>query len=600
MTEILKNILLNVQNPARYIGGEINTPTIDNNARVKFCMLSPELYEEGMNDLNFLTIYHKVNDRKGMSAERAFAPWLDMAVALKKNSLKLFSLENKKPLCEFDLLGASLKYVNDFTTLLFMLDLGGVKLEASTRGENEPLVFGIGDACINPEVTSSFLDFVIIGDAEDVILSVINCISSCKTSKLSRKETLLALSKLSSCYVPSVNYPVYNKKGILAGFSYDKVKKAVCMDLDRAYMPNILQVPNIKTQADSVKIEPIRGCTRGCRFCIHGFISRPVRERRVSILSSVANSGVTTTGYRLIESASECLGEYSKLGALLTELDDLCKEKNAKFMIPEFERSGEFSDFITLENPDTLKVTIEAGSAILRSKINKVLPEERIFEALELAFKSGYKNVKLYFMIGLPFETGSDLMGIVEIVKKVKKIYQKNKTTSKPLYLTCVISNFVPKPFTPFAYVECVKREEVEKRFNFIKKALKKYNTRAVLYSPLYSEVEAILSRGGRKVSDAVIKAYKYGAIFDRNKKFFNYSAYKKAFIDAGVDITIELAKRDMNAIMPWDNVDVFVSHEFLVREYEKAKSGIVTPDCRNGCENCGASLCGVCKHGNL
>ena len=600
MTEELKNILINVQNPARYIGGEINTPVIDHNARVKFCMLSPMLYEDGMNDMSMLTIYHKVNDRKGMSAERAFAPWLDMASLLKKSNMKLFSLENRVPLSNFDLLGASLNYVNDFTTLLFMLDLGGVKIESDKRGEGEPLVFGIGEACANPTVTSSFLDFVILGDAEDVILSVINCISSCKTNKMTRQETLSSLSKLSSVYVPSISYPIFNKKGAISGFSTPKVKKAVCVDLDRAYYPTILQVPNIKTTAESVKIEPIRGCTRGCRFCQHGFLSRPVRERRVANLSSVACSALTATGYNFIESCSECLGEYSKLPALLTEINDLCREKNCNFMLPNFEKAGEFSDFVTLENPDTLKVTIEAGSNSLRGKINKVLPEERIIEALSLAFGAGYKKVKVYFMIGLPFETGSDLMGIIDLTVKIKKLYQKCKTSSKPLYLTCVISNFVPKPFTPFSWVECVRKEEAEKRFKFIKTALKKYNIRAVLYSPEYSEVEAILSRGGVSVSSAIVKAYKYGAIFDRNKKLFNYRAYKKAFKDAGVDTEKELSKRDTKEILPWDNVDIFVSKDFLISEYEKAKNGVITPDCRLGCLNCGASDFGVCKHGNL
>ena len=600
MLKNLNNILINVQNPARYIGGEINTPTIDHNSRVKFCMLSPKLYEQGMNDIKFLTIYHKVNDRKGMSAERAFAPWLDFASLIRKNNILLYSLESKKPLCEFDLLGVSLNYVNDFTTLLYMLDLGGVKLETKTRGENDPFVFGIGDACVNPEVTASFLDFVILGDAEDVILSVINCLNSCKTNKLSREETLKELSKLSSVYVNCENYKVYNKKGAFVGFSSSKVRKAVSQDLDRAYYPTVLQVPNIKTNADSVKIEPIRGCTRGCRFCMHGFISRPIRERRVSSLSSETISGVTSTGYQIIESTSECLGDYSKLNALLSEMNDICNEKSAKFMMPEFDDAGNFSDFITLENPDTLKVTLEAGSIDLRKKINKILSDERIEKGLELAFKAGYKKVKLYFMIGLPFETGKDLLAIVELAKKVKKLYQKNKSSSKPLYLSCVISNFVSKPFTPFEWVECISKIEAEKRFKFIKTALKKFNIRAVLYSPEFSEVEAVLSRGDKVVSDAVIKAYKYGAIFDRNKKLFNYNAYSRAFKDCGVNVNKELSRRDMDAVLPWDNVDMLVSKEYLLSEFEKAKNGIITPDCRNGCKMCGASDMGVCKHGNL
>jgi len=600
MENKLKNILLSVQNPARYIGGEINTPVIDQNARVKFCLASPMLYEQGMCDMNLLTLYHKVNDRKGMSAERVFAPWLDMASGIRKNNIKLFSLESKKSLCEFDVIGASLKYVNDFTTLLYMLDLGGVELEVEKRSEHTPFVFGFGDACVNPEVTSSFLDFVVIGDTEEVILSVLNCLSSCKTSKLKRKETLIALSKLPSVYVPSVTYMVFDKKGRANGFSSEKIQKAVSRDLDRAYLPTTLQVSNIKTNVDAVQIEPIRGCTRGCRFCLHGFISRPIRERRLSNVSSVAMAGVTATGASQITSNSLCIGDYSRLGALLSELNNIQREKGVKFLLPSFDSAGEYSDFITLESEDTLKVTIEAGTNTLRNKINKVLPDERIVEGLKKSFKAGYRFVKLYFMVGLPFETGADLLGIVETVKLVKKLYQKNKTNTKPMYLTCVISNFVPKPFTPFAWVECVSKAEVEKRYKFVRLSLKKIGIRTVLFSPEFSEVEAILSRGGRNVSDAVIKAYRYGAVFDRNKKLFNYNAYKKAFCDVGVDVKKELSKRECNALMPWDNVDILVSKEYLLSEYEKAKNGIITPDCRLGCKACGASDMGVCKHGRL
>lgn len=600
MEKDLEKLLLSVQCPARYIGGEINTPNIDENARVKFCMLSPELYEVGMTDIKFLTIYHKVNDRKGNSCERCFAPWLDMASALKKNNKRLFSLENKKPLHEFDLLGASLSYQTDFTTLLYMLDLGGITLQADKRHENEPLVFGMGAATLNPEVVASFLDFIIVGDAEEVILPVLECLRSAKTNKFSRSQTLHELAKLQSVYVPSLNYIEYDKKGNAKGFSMPAVKKAVSMDLDRTYFPTNLQIPNIKTVRECVKIEPIRGCTKGCRFCQYSFVSRPIRTRRVANLSSAAMTGVTTTGFSKIDFVSKCVGEYPKLSALLPELDAIAVEKKANYLLPSFEGSQCYTDFVRLETKDTIGLTIEAGSLALRNKINKDLSDDRIEEALVKAYRAGYSCIKMYFMIGLPFETGADLLGIIETVKRAKALYRKYKTGSKPLYLSCVISNFIPKPFTPFAWCESISIKEAEKRFRFIKKGLRGLSVRSIFYSPEYSQVEAILSRGGRRISDAVILAYKYGSVFDRNKQLFNFKAYQKAFDDLNICIEHELARRDTSLVLPWDNVDILVDKCWLLQEFDNAKNGKVTPDCRTGCKACGLSRAGVCKHGNL
>ena len=600
MEKTLERILLSVQNPARYIGGETNTPTIDPNARVKFCVLSPELYEVGMSDIKFKTIYHKVNDRKGNACERCFAPWLDMASAIKKNGIKLFSLESKRPLDAFDVIGVKLSVPADYTTALYCLDLGGVPVEQSKRTSSHPLVFGWGDACVNAEVVSAFLDFVILGDAEEVVLPVIDCIKSAQTNKFSREQTLAELSKLQSVYVPTITMPKYDKHGKIDGFTTPKIKKAVAVDLDRCYYPSMLQVPNIKCIQECAGLEPIRGCTRGCRFCMHGFISRPIRERRVSVLSSAIMTQVTTMGVKDIYLGSRCFGDYTRLSALMKEVKDVADEKDARILIPSFEGAEEYSDFVRLESKDTIALTIEAGTETLRNKINKVLSNARIDEALVKIFGAGYHNIKINFMIGLPFETGADLMGIVETVKSIKSLYRKHKKSSKAVYITCTIANFVPKPFTPFAWCESITPIEAEKRFKFVKKSLKGLGVRVKLYSPEYSAVESILSRGDRKVSQAIVLAYKCGAVFDKNPKLFNFEAYEKAFKIAKVEINTELSRRDTNVIQPWENADMMVSRDYLLAEYEKAKKGIITPDCRMGCKACGLSDKGVCKHGNL
>ncbi len=600
MEKNLEKILLSVQSPSRYIGGETNTPTIDENARVKFCVLVPELYEAGMLDMRAKTLYHKLNDRKGNSAERCFAPWLDIASMIKKAGIKLFSLESKKALVCFDALGISLKIPADFTTALFMLDLSGVTLHAGKRAESEPFVFGFGDACSNPEVVSAFLDFVIIGDADEVILQVNDTMRSAKTNKFSRRETLESLSKIRGVYVPQVVFPEYSGNGTIKKFSAPAVQKALSVDLDRAYFPTIIQVPNAKPVSGAVCFEPVRGCTRGCRFCMNGFISRPVRERRVSILSSEVMSMVTSTGTKEIEFSSRCFGDYSKLDALMNELGQIAKEKNARVLLPEIDGQFCFSDFVTLSSRDTITLSLEAGSDHMRRVINKNISSAEILGAVQKLARSGYTNFKINFMIGLPFETGADLMGIVETVKEIKQIARKNKTSKKPIYITANIACFVPKPFTPFAWCESISGQEAEKRFRFIKKGLKGLGVRVKLFSPEYSVIESVLSRGDRRVSEAIILAYKHGAVFDTNMKLFNFGAYKKAFEIMGVDIQTETKKRDVSAIQPWENVDMMVEKAYLLAEFEKAKAGIITPDCRGGCKACGLSQKGGCKHGNL
>ena len=600
MERKLERILLSVQNPSRYIGGETGTPTIDENSRVKFCVLSPELYEVGMTDMKLKSIYHKVNDRKSSSAERVFAPWLDMASAIKKAGIKLFSLESKRAIDEFDVIGASLKMPSEFTTLLYMLELGGIPAAASQRSENHPLVFGFGDGVVNAEVVSAFLDFVILGDAEEVILSVLDSIKSAKTNKFSRSQVLFELSKIGGVYVPSVMQPKIGKDGKISGWTTNTVKKVIAMDLDRAYLPSVIQVSNTSTVKECAVAEPIRGCTRGCRFCMYGFVSRPVRERRVSVLSSVLNSQVTSTGAREILFGSRCFGDYSKLGALMNEINNIADEKKARVLIPNFEGSENYSDFVRLVGKDMIELSVEAGTETMRNKINKLISDEKLEDVVVKIYKAGYRNIKINFMIGLPFETGNDLMGIVECVKKIKKLYRRHKTSGKPVYITCQISNFVPKPFTPFAWCESISVAESEKRFGFIKKMLRGIGVRVKLYSPEYSCVESILSRGDRKVSEAIIQAYRFGAVFDKNAKLFNFDAYKKAFNFCGIDIQSEMARRDASSIQPWEGADMFVEKSYLISEYEKAKKGSVTPDCRNGCKSCGLNAKGGCSHGNL
>ncbi|MBR6736784.1 MAG: TIGR03960 family B12-binding radical SAM protein [Clostridia bacterium] len=578
----LDEILLTVERPSRYIGGECGEPTIKPE-KFNYCICFPDVYEVAMSNLGIRIVQEVINRVDGAMADRCFAPWPDFGSALKENGIPLYSLGLKMPLKNFDMLGFSLQYELSYTTILYMLDLAGIPLLASERGEEYPIIQGGGPCAVNPEPIADFFDLFVIGDGEDSMRELAELKLKCS----SKQEFLKKATKIRGVYVPSLTKPVYDNSGKIVDFSGEKVEKAFCLDLDNAVFPHTQTVGNVEAVHDRAVIEVMRGCYRGCRFCQAGFIYRPVRPRSVGNLTQTACDLIRSTGFDNLSMNSLSTSDYPHLKELLSSLKQSLP-KYTTVSLPSL-RIDSFEEYYAEEaRKNSLTFAPEAGTQRLRNVINKDISEEDIITGAKKAFNLGYSLIKLYFMMGLPTETDEDLEGILNVVKLIQGVYAENPKRLRGLRINVSVSTFVPKPFTPFAWAKFISREEFEYKFNLLKKKLA---VKGVTYSwndYEVSELEAVLARGDRKLSKAILLAYESGAVYDSWGEFFKPSVWDVAFEKASVEKQAYKAEIDTASILPWDFINVGVSKKFLLKEYERAKAETVTGGCQTGCKNCG------------
>ena len=605
MNKITDDILCKVEKPSRYVGGELNqvikNPE-DVNIRFAFCF--PDVYEVGMSHLGTRILYHTINERKDTYCERVFAPWPDMEGLMRENNIKLFTLETKTPLDEFDMLGFTLQYEMSYTNILNMLDMSGITIRASERGEDEPIIMAGGPCAYNPEPLYDIVDFFEIGEGEEMMNDVLDVYARHKAEgNFNKGKFLREISKIGGIYVPSLYEVSYNEDGTIKEFKpkYEdvpaKVKKRIVNNFDAVAFPDEMIVPYTDIVHDRVVLETARGCTNGCRFCQAGMIYRPVREKTTNTLLEQARKALKATGYDEVSLASLSICDYSNIQNLISSLVLEHEAKKVGIALPSI-RVDAFSVDLIKEIQKVRKTGLtfapEAGSQRMRDIINKGLTEERILEAAKSAFESGWSTIKLYFILGLPYETTEDAAGIGELAEKMADVYFgiPKDVRNKGLKITVSTSILVPKPFTPFQWAPMARPEIVDERIKAVRGAIK---SRSIVYNYHEQEtsfMEAVFARGDRRTCDVLIKAFEKGARFDGWSEYFKMDIWNEAMAECNLDPEFYVYReRNYEEVLPWDFIDIGVTRRYLERENEKAKKAELTRNCLEGCTGCGVNI---------
>lgn len=616
MNRITDDILSRVEKPVRYIGGEFNSIVKDKNSvdiRVAFCF--PDIYEVGMSHLGSKILYHTMNLREDTYCERCYAPWVDMEAELRKNNIPLFTLETKDPLNDFDFLMFTLQYEMSYTNILNMLNMSNIALRASERREEDPIVLMGGPCAYNPEPIYDIADLFSLGEGEDMLDDVLSLYKECKKAGKSKKEFLREASKIQGIYVPSLYEVSYNEDGTIKEFKakYDdvpqKVKKRIIQDFDKVPFPEKLIVPYTEIVHDRVTIETFRGCTRGCRFCQAGMVYRPVREKNTETLLSQAEASLKATGYDETSMISLSTCDYSDINNLLQTFMKRFENKKVGISLPSI-RVDAFSVDLMKEiqkvRKSGLTLAPEAGSQRMRDVINKNVTEENILEATGAAFREGWSKIKLYFVIGLPYENVEDVVAIGDLASKICDEYYNipKEKRNKGLQVTVSTSILVPKPFTPFQWSPQERIETVREKISALRANIKRNPIKYNWHESEVSLMEAIVSRGDRRLCDVIVSAYENGAKFDGWGEYFKFDIWNEALDKHNIDPDFyAYRERSYDEVLPWDFIDIGVTKAYLIKENEKAKIAATTPDCREGCTGCGVNVAfgkGACFEGAL
>ena len=608
----LDKLLMTVEKPASYIGGEPNIILKeDGTFDVRFAMCFPDTYEIGMSWNGLSILYNILNKTDHCYMERVFAPKPDMQSAMKKCGLSLYTLETKTPVRDADIVGFTLQYEMSYTNILSMMDLAGIPFRSSDRSEDDPLVVAGGPCAFNAEPLADFFDAVLVGDGEDLLPEFCRIYAECRKAGISKRDSLLKLQKLQGVYVPSFYEPVYEnglfvRMDKLEQSAPDRVLRAFVNDLDKIDYPECPINPLTEAVQERAVCELFRGCTRGCRFCQAGMIYRPVRERSWKKNYQYGVKQLENSGYSEISLLSLSTSDYTQFEPLMLDLIDYCKAGKVSISLPSL-RLDNFS-FRILDEIQGLRKTgltfaPEAGTQRLRDVINKNITEADILGAIDKATDLGWSSVKLYFMIGLPSETDEDLEGIADIAQKIMDLARsKNNGMRGRFNVSVSVANFVPKPFTPFQWVAQDTPVEFARKHDLLMARIRKIKGVTLHYHESFvSTLEAVLARGGRELSQVIERAWELGAAFDSWTEHFKEDAWRTALSENGIDGShYTLKGLPTDAPLPWGIIDCGVSDRFLLDEYRKALSEETTPDCRHACNGCGINKYTECRCGGI
>lgn len=608
-------ILMKIENPARYIGGEVNMVKKNpDKVDVRFAMCFPDVYDIGMSHLGIQIIYDLLNRRDDIYCERVYSPWTDLDKIMREKHIPLFSIETQDPIKDFDFLGITIQYEMCYTNILQVLDLSGIPLYSKDRTEDDPIIMGGGPCTYNPEPVADFFDLFYMGEGETEFYHLVDLYKENKAKGGTKRDFLEMSANIPCMYVPMFYDVTYNDDGTVKEIKCNNpnidptVRKDIVLDFDGVAYPDKPVVPFTKVVQDRCVLEVQRGCIRECRFCQAGSVYKPLREKRLETLKRIALTQLKTTGHDEISLSSLSTSDYSQLQELIDFLMEECKKKKINISLPSL-RIDAFSLDIMSKVQDVKKSSItfapEAGTQRMRNVINKGLTEEDILNGCKQAFIGGWNKVKLYFMLGQPTETNEDVDGIMDLCEKIAELYYETVPKEQrhgKCQITASSSFFVPKPFTPFQWAPmCTAKNFLDKAHRVNDKLKTLLNRKSIRYNWHESDIsilEGLLARGDRRLSSLLVNVYKKGGIYDSWSECHSKEIWDKAISEENIDMDFYITReRKEDEVFPWDFIDTGVTKKFLLNEWHNAHDEKVTPNCRMQCSGCGAASFkgGVC-----